>query len=95
MLPNDRVRIPFIYLHREARHKTDVEAQRRSNIDLVGCNLGTHFTVQFIVLGELILHSDFSHALYRLMLDDKLAAAPIREPEHALDSELSSLLWPL
>ncbi|KAK2600667.1 hypothetical protein N8I77_010187 [Diaporthe amygdali] len=95
MLPNDRVRIPSIYLHREARHKTDVKTQRRSNIDLVGRNLEIHFTVQFTVLGELILHSDFSHALYRLMLDDKLAAAPIREPEHALDIGTGTGIWAL
>ncbi|KAJ0123112.1 methyltransferase domain-containing protein [Diaporthe amygdali] len=38
---------------------------------------------------------DFSHALYRLMLDDKLAAAPIREPEHALDIGTGTGIWAL
>lgn len=32
--------------------------------------------------------ADFSHEIYRLILDNKLAEAPIRSPEYALDSEL-------
>lgn len=31
---------------------------------------------------------DMIHNIYRLVLDDKLAAAPLRDPEHALDSKL-------
>ncbi|KAK8016817.1 hypothetical protein PG993_015006 [Apiospora rasikravindrae] len=30
---------------------------------------------------------DFSHAIYRLLLDNKLAAAPLRYPEKVLDTE--------
>lgn len=32
--------------------------------------------------------TDMVHNIYRLILDDKLAAAPLRDPEHALDSRL-------
>ncbi|KAL2272988.1 hypothetical protein FJTKL_05664 [Diaporthe vaccinii] len=38
---------------------------------------------------------DFSHALYRLMLDNELAAAPLREPEHALDIGTGTGIWAL
>lgn len=35
----------------------------------------------------LTLDTDLGHNIYRLLLDDKLVAAPLRDPEHALDSK--------
>ncbi|KAK6829448.1 hypothetical protein PG995_004020 [Apiospora arundinis] len=38
---------------------------------------------------------DFSHAIYRLLLDNKLAAAPLRSPENVLDIGTGTGLWAL
>ncbi|KAK7962068.1 uncharacterized protein PG986_002893 [Apiospora aurea] len=38
---------------------------------------------------------DFSHAIYRLLLDNKLAAAPLRYPEKVLDIGTGTGLWAL
>ncbi|KAK7985545.1 hypothetical protein PG988_003167 [Apiospora saccharicola] len=38
---------------------------------------------------------DFSHAIYRLLLDNKLAAAPLRFPEKVLDVGKGTGIWAL
>ncbi|KAK8009134.1 hypothetical protein PG991_011685 [Apiospora marii] len=38
---------------------------------------------------------DFSHAIYRLLLDNKLAAAPLRFPEKVLDIGTGTGIWAL
>lgn len=38
---------------------------------------------------------DFSHEIYRLILDNKLAEAPIRSPEYALDIGTGTGIWAL
>lgn len=36
----------------------------------------------------LMVAADMVHNIYRLLLENKLVAAPLRDPEHALDSKL-------